>query len=365
MSHCKRPWDSTSIGTVSSEAVRARRRTTQPFNRPPTSSNDTDSDDDSSSRSTTSVTTVSTPASYTLSNALAPSRTTNGQNNIVFGYTQEDQPSKALVCFGSVWLVSSSEFRETNWNSQLLDGRMMPCGQSKSLYTRLGELASKGDVALRLRFRNDCISLLLDTEKEVAMVDQKMTIALRSLKEIAPETTFKVFLGHEISRGDLGRREEKPAVGLPLEIEVFGLDENFSEIGSALSDVGMYLQEPVALDQGDMYRNPHFFSWDGSSTAPQLKTFEPDLKADFETNIEAIFESSTPVSVALDVKQDARILTQLRRYFRTICCAPKKLLMQNAKSHQLSALKFMIIREEECHDTLSLWEPHCVNRRTG
>lgn len=41
------------------------------------------------------------------------------------------------------------------------------------------------------------------------------------------------------------------------------------------------------------------------------------------------------------------------------------MLIQRAGSHQLSALKFMLIREEENQRVLSLWKPYCVNSRTG
>lgn len=168
-------------------------------------------------------------------------------------------------------------------------------------------------IALQLRFRSDAISVLLDFQREIALLDKKMAAVLRLLKETVPATILKVFLGNEGGQENCDSFGEKPALGLPLEIEVYGLDESYSTVGSILSNASMYLQEPVTLDQGVVYRNPHFLSWDESGATPQLNTLGHNIEADFERTIEAILESPSPVLVTPDLEQDARILTQLRR----------------------------------------------------
>lgn len=195
---------------------------------------------------------------------------------------------------------------------------MKPFRQSELPLYPFHKSASEDRIALQLRFRHDCISVLLDAHGEIAVLDKKMAAVLRLLKETVTGTILKVFLGNGRGRDDRDSAGKRSTLGLPLEIEVHGLDKDYSKIGSTLSNASMYLQEPVILDQGVTYRNPHFLSWDENGVTPQLNTSGRDIETDFETAIEAILESPNPVLVAPDLEQDARISTQLRRLLNLI-----------------------------------------------
>ena len=200
-----------------------------------------------------------------------------------------------------------------DWTKQLLDGRidlLQRAGESHHILSS----ALENRVPLKLRFRHDSTTVILHPLEEIGVLDQKMAAALNSLKEIATGITIELFLDHEQEQDSHNRRGKKAASVRPLQIQIYGPDEYYNEVGSALSSAGMYLQEPVFLDHWVVYRNPHFLSWDDSPETPLLNTAREDPKAGFTAKMEAIMDSFTPMLQASDVKQDARILTTLRKY---------------------------------------------------
>lgn len=190
---------------------------------------------------------------------------------------------------------------------------MKPFGQSRPTVCSFRKSASGDRIALQLRFRHDSISVLQIPRGEIALLDKKMAAILRLLKETVPDTMLKVFLCNEGGQDDCGSVGKKSGLGWPLEIEVYGLDKNYTRIGSILSNASMYLQEPAVLDQGVVYRNPHFLSWNENGATPQLTISENNNETDFETTIESILESPSAILVTPDLEPHARILTQLRR----------------------------------------------------
>lgn len=240
---------------------------------------------------------------------------------------------------------------------------MQKIGQSHNILSS----ALEKRVALGLRFRHDSTTVLLQPLEEIGVLDNKTAGVLRSLKNIAPTITFELFLDREEDQGSCDRQGKKEASVRPLQIQIHGPDEYYNEVGSALSSAGMYLQEPVFLDREVVHRNPHFLSWDNNLETPLLNTARNDPKANFATRIEAIMDSFGPILQAPNVKQDARIVTILRRY-DLILKTPhhkKQQLTRSSKSHQLSALQFMLTREDERQNTLSLWKPYSVNGKNG
>lgn len=227
----------------------------------------------------------------------------------------------------------------------LLDGRMKSLQRSGQSHDILSS-ALENHVALRLRFRHNSTTVILHPLEEIGVLDNKTAAALISLKDIAPAITFELFLDREEDQDSSGRQGKKAASIHPLQIQIYGPDEYYNNVGSALSNAGMYLQEPGFLDHGTGYRNPHFLSWDNNPETPLLNRARNDPKADFTAKIEAIMESFNPALQASPVKQDARIFTILR-------------------NHQLSALEFMLTREDEHQNTLSLWKPYNVNNKNG
>lgn len=200
-----------------------------------------------------------------------------------------------------------------DWTKQLLDGRMelwQRAGKSHDILSS----ALENRVPLKLRFRHDSTTVILHPLEEIGVLDTKMAAALKSLKEVATSIIIELFLDHEQEQDSYSRRGSKRAPVRPLQIQIYGPDEYYNEVGSALSSAGMYLQEPVSLDHWVVYRNPHFLAWDDSPETPLLNTAREDPKAGFTAKMEAIMDSFKPVRQASDVKQDARILTTLRKY---------------------------------------------------
>ena len=114
----------------------------------------------------------------------------------------------------------------------------------------------------------------------------------------------------ETSCGTQGKRN--PSV-IPLQLNVYGPDQHFSEVGRFLSDAGMFLQEPVFLPPGILsYRNPHFLSWDDISRTPQLLASNEIGPLDFSMEVEAIINSTDAVPQPCHFQQDPRIRTELK-----------------------------------------------------
>ena len=199
-----------------------------------------------------------------------------------------------------------------DWTKQLLDGRMKLLQRAGESHDILSS-ALENRVPLKLRFRDDSTTVILHPLEEIGVLDTKMAAALNSLKEIATSIIIELFLDHE-QEDSYSRRGSKRASVRPLQIQIYGPDEYYNEVGSALSSAGMYLQEPVSLDHWVVYRNPHFLAWDDSPETPLLNTAREDPKAGFTAKMEAIMDSFKPLRQASDVKQDARILTILRKY---------------------------------------------------
>jgi len=82
-------------------------------------------------------------------------------------------------------------------NVQLLDGRMKPFGKSRPSWYQSRKSSLDDRVPLQLRFRSDAISVLLDSQREIALLDEEMAAVLRQLKETVPDTVLKVFQGNE------------------------------------------------------------------------------------------------------------------------------------------------------------------------
>lgn len=227
--------------------------------------------------------------------------------------------------------------------------------------------AVEGRIGLKLRFRHDATTVILHPLEEMGVLDHRMAAVLERLKEVVPAVMFELFVGQEEDQDSCGRQRKKPVAVHPLHISIYGSDQYYHAVGSTLSDLGIFLQEPVNLDHGVLYRNPHFFSWDNDTTTPLLGRARIDPKADFALRIGAILDSTTDFILSpIDVKQDARISTMLRRYdskqeFPHII----RSLIRASKSHQLSALQYMLTREDENQNILSLWKPHNVNNRIG
>lgn len=201
----------------------------------------------------------------------------------------------------------------TNWIVQLLDGRMKLLQRTGESYDILTS-ALENHVALGLRCRHDSTTIILHPLEEIGVLDSKTAAVLKLLKDVAPTITTELFLDREEDQGSCAWPGKKAASVRSLQIQISGPDEYYNEVGLALSSAGMYLQEPVFLDHGAIYRNPHFLSWDNTLETPMLNAARDDPKLKFVNEVEAIMASFQTVLHPSDVGQDARISTTLQKY---------------------------------------------------
>ena len=184
-------------------------------------------------------------------------------------------------------------------------------GQSKN-YTTLRSVLD-GHMPLRLRFRSDSITILLPTSDEIGILDDKTAAALKLLRGVTAAIKFDAFLSCDTDSTPDDATEKKLPSILPVQINVLGPDQYLDEVGFALSNCGVFLQEPIFLNRGLDYLNPHFLSWGGDSTTPLFLSSQENPKTDFMTRAEAIHDSSNAILQSRPFKQDARVTTILRR----------------------------------------------------
>ena len=124
----------------------------------------------------------------------------------------------------------------------------------------------------------------------------------------------EAYLGQEEEHGTgYGVRGTTNMSVIPLQLNVYGPDRYFDDVGSFLSGVGMFLQEPVSIREGiASYRNPHFLSWDEMSKTPRLLGFHKATIGNFETEVEAILHSANDIAPSYNFEQDPRIVTILK-----------------------------------------------------
>ena len=197
-------------------------------------------------------------------------------------------------------------------------------------------------------------------------LDAKSTAQLKKLKEIVPSIKIEAYVDREEDETGCGTDGMQNSSVLPLQLNVYGSDSNFSEVGCFLSDAGMFLQEPVSLPPGIFsYRNPHFLSWDDISRTPQLLASNEVSPFDFGMEVEAIINSTNAVRQPCHFQQDPRIRTELKRLGLIESTGTDCLLRICFTRHQISAFQFMIAREAKEEDHFSLWEPTTINYRDG
>ena len=167
---------------------------------------------------------------------------------------------------------------------------------------------------LRFRFRHDATTVLLDSSEEIGVLNPKTAMAMSDLRTAAPAVKFKPFLSRKEDNDTCDRQSTESSSILPIDIEVYGSKRYYNEVGSILSDAGMYLQEPIPFRSEMPYCNPHFFSWDENMNTPLIAQDTEDEKVDFAKRLEAIFDSSASISQDPPLAQDTRISTKLRRY---------------------------------------------------
>ena len=302
------------------ELPRVKRRSNTPVGPPPRSIDDNESEDNISVQGTTSdgasassrVRTMpaASDASPSPLSSLSPAK---GESDCVKGASQARSWHEEFTCFGMV------SFTFSPFALSLAKCSIKLLGGSVRLFRTLARLkkqilSTKDPVALALRFRSDATTLLEpSTSEEMGTLDGKSTAQLKRLKEIVPSIKIEAYVDREEDETGCGIQGNKYPSIMPLQLNVYGPDEHFSEVGRFLSDAGMFLQEPVFLPPGTLsYRNPHFLSWDDISRTPRLLASNEVSQLDFGMEVEAIINSTNAVPQACHYQQDPRIRTELK-----------------------------------------------------
>ena len=173
----------------------------------------------------------------------------------------------------------------------------------------------EGQVALRPRFRSDSTTIILpSSSEELGILDEKTASALKKLKEVISEVKFQIFFSHEQDGCTAVSRAIKPGSTLPVQVNVYGIEQHLLDVGRNLSDSGMFLQEPIVFGSAINYQNPHFLCWDDCTTTPLFHSSQEAPRKTFMDRIEDTL--NTPYTFLQDplLRQDARVPTVLKRY---------------------------------------------------
>lgn len=206
------------------------------------------------------------------------------------------------------------------------------------------------------------MTVLSPDSQEIGVLDKRMATVLMLLKKVSGSIRFSLFLGNEGDQMRHTLKERWPKTILPLDIIIQGPIQNLEEVGEVLSDAGMFLQEPSFLEPGVIYRNPHFLSWDEQTATPLLSRRGESSRNDFTDSVAEVMNCSNPALDPPKLVQDRRVMTALKRldFKITFRLIPTKVTMSR---HQIDALNFMLARENQFENALTLWEPIYVNYR--
>ena len=302
------------------ELPRVKRRNDTPVGPRPRAISDDENDDNVSVQGTTSDGASASSRVRTMSAAsdISPSPLGSlspavGGSDSVKKASQARSWHEEVTCFGMVSFTSPPSALSLTKPSQKL------LGGSVRLFRTLARLkkqitSTKDPVALTLRFRSDATTLLEpSTSEEMGILDDKSTAQLKRLKGIVPSIKIEAYVDREEDETGCGTQGKKYSSVMPLQLNVYGPEQQFSEVGCFLSDARMFLQEPVVLPPGILsYRNPHFLSWDDISRTPQLLASNEISPLDFGMEVEAIINSTNAILQPCHFQQDPRIRTELK-----------------------------------------------------
>lgn len=166
-------------------------------------------------------------------------------------------------------------------------------------------------VPLQLRMRADAITLSAPTFEEIGVLDLKTACVLTTLIKDNPLLEFEAFADKDQLRQTSPKK--KAIEILPLCINVYGSIADSDKVASTLSDIKVFLQEPIYVHPSSAYHNPHFLDFDHTVT-PRFLDFSFPSSLDFAAEVDAILVQSDAVRVSALIGQDRRIQTKLHEY---------------------------------------------------
>lgn len=165
---------------------------------------------------------------------------------------------------------------------------------------------SKRTANLSLRIRADAVTVLDAAQEEFGVLDSKTTMVLKELKKKHESLQMEPLVAKE--DWDSGGKTRH----YPIKIILYANEDEFEDIGNALSGHSLFLQEPAHLQPSYRYRNPHvLLKTDMASTPRYLRT--PAETVRFAREVEGIFLGFSSINVSGPL-QDNRIRTRLQEY---------------------------------------------------
>lgn len=161
---------------------------------------------------------------------------------------------------------------------------------------------------VRLRFRADGVTVLGSGMIELGQLETSYSQILKNLLKTVPSLRCEAYITPD-DTGDVGLSKI-----YPIDINIYGNQCDLHLVGSFLSNVNVFLQEPEDLQKSYPYQNPHVFSRSDELATPLFRGQHSLAPIAFRDEIDAIIHTSTAVESSCSPIQDPRLQTQLKRF---------------------------------------------------
>lgn len=165
------------------------------------------------------------------------------------------------------------------------------------------------------RFRHNGITILNLAREEIGVLDSKTASGMVALQQAVSSVRFEVYTAQKTKLA----HSSGETLGTPLEILVFGQSDSLEEVGSHLSQSGLFLQEPINRPLSVQYKNPHVFSWDedDDTRSSYLLERSSESEASITDEIQAVLDNTSVPRLSFQIRQDARITSTLKPLVKT------------------------------------------------
>lgn len=166
---------------------------------------------------------------------------------------------------------------------------------------------SKRTAKLSLRIRADAVTVLNAAQVEFGVLDSKITMVLKSLKQSHESLQMEPLIAED----DWGSGVKTGVYS--LKIILYANEDGVEDIGAILSGHSLFLQEPAHIQPSPRYRIPHVLSrTDMASTPRYLRTAAETVR--FAREAVGILLGFCSTSLSVPLQQNNRIRTTLQRY---------------------------------------------------
>jgi hypothetical protein len=116
-----------------------------------------------------------------------------------------------------------------------------------------------GNVALSLTLAEPRITIGLASHADFAQLN---ALAASALHQVAQMVKLEAYIDGASFRALDERAQQSTLARFRVQINIFGLERDGEQVGTLLSDYGLYLQEPYQLEGKGPYHNPHVWAFD-------------------------------------------------------------------------------------------------------